>query len=110
MMNGLWTVHFDSTLNRFGQGVLVLNDGKLLGGDEGYYYSGTYKVTDSKIYGDINVTRYDSEYKSVIGDLDDFHFNFSGKVNDDYHFEAVAPVNEKENLYIKIKGNKKVDM
>lgn len=42
MFNGLWTVDFISTINRYGKGVLVLSDGRLLGGDHGFYYSGTY--------------------------------------------------------------------
>jgi len=41
MFNGLWTVEFSSTINRYGRGVLIINDGRLLGGDDSYYYSGT---------------------------------------------------------------------
>ena len=53
MIDGLWTVEFISTLNRSGKGVLVLNNGKIFGGDEGYYYSGTYQTNGNKIEGKI---------------------------------------------------------
>ncbi len=31
MFNGLWTVEFISTINRYGRGVLVINENRLLG-------------------------------------------------------------------------------
>lgn len=41
-MNGLWTVEFGSSTGSFGGGVVVLNEGKILGGDSLYYYEGEY--------------------------------------------------------------------
>ncbi|MBW1649329.1 MAG: hypothetical protein JRJ44_01375 [Deltaproteobacteria bacterium] len=49
MYDGLWTVEFVATIHRYGNGVLVFNQNRLLGGDAGYYYSGKYNIDDKKI-------------------------------------------------------------
>lgn len=109
MIDGLWTVEFISTLNRSGQGVLVLNNGRLLGGDEGYYYSGSCHITGTKIEGNINVIRYDPKIISVFGDIDQFALSFSGDIND-YHLTVAAIIPNNPKSQIKIIGNKKEDM
>ena len=107
--NGLWTVEFISTVNRSGKGVLVFNDGRLLGGDEGYYYSGTYKIDGSQIQGTVNVIRFDPTSISVVGNIDQFALSFSGEIND-YHLTAAAGVVNNPQYKIRIIGNKKEDM
>ena len=70
MFEGLWTVHFNSNLQLFGSGVLILgHDKSLLGGDDGYYYTGRYEITDSKIKGELDVVRYEPGHISVFGNL-----------------------------------------
>jgi hypothetical protein len=107
--NGLWTVEFISTFNRAGQGVLVMNGGRLLGGDAGYYYSGTYKVRGTRIEGNVNIIRYDPTHFSVFGDIDHFTLSFTGDI-DDYHFTAAATIPTKPEFQIKFTGNKKEDI
>jgi T3SS negative regulator,GrlR len=41
-MNGLWTVEFGSSSGLFGGGVVVFQNGQILGGDSLYYYVGEY--------------------------------------------------------------------
>ena len=41
-MNGLWTAEFGSSTGRFGGGVIVFQNGKLMGGDASYFYLGDY--------------------------------------------------------------------
>jgi uncharacterized ubiquitin-like protein YukD len=109
MIDGLWTVEFISTVNRSGKGILVLNNGRLLGGDEGYYYSGTYHVADAKIQGTVDVVRFDPNTLSVFGDIDHFTLSFSGDIND-YHLSAAATITDKPEFQIKVVANKKEDM
>lgn len=112
--NGLWTVEFISTFNRVGQGVLVLSDGRLLGGDAGYYYSGRYKITGTiltgtRIEGTVDVIRYDPTHLSVFGDIDRFTLSFAGDI-DDYHLTAAATIPNNPDFQIKLTGNKKEAM
>lgn len=109
MFNGLWTIEFISTINRYGSGVLVANDGKLLGGDNGYYYSGDYRIEGDTIQGKVAVTRYNQNIISVFGNLDQFSLSFSGQIKKD-SMEAAASFDNMPELKVKIICKKKVDL
>ncbi|MDE1890016.1 MAG: hypothetical protein KGJ87_08685 [Planctomycetota bacterium] len=110
MINGLWTVEFISTMNLFGNGVLVLFDNRILGGDAGYYYSGRYNISNDDISGEVKVTRYDEKSIAVFGDIPQFSLVFSGKLVDDYNFDAIAQFKGNPNLKIQLKCKKKEDI
>lgn len=109
MFNGLWTIEFISTMNRFGAGVLVLNNGRLLGGDNGYYYLGNYDVKDNNIRGKVAVTRFNKNIISVFGDVDHFSLTFDGQIKPDL-IEAVASFGNTPDFKIRIICKKKVDL
>jgi T3SS negative regulator,GrlR len=109
VIDGLWTVEFTSTINRSGKGVLVFINERILGGDEGYYYSGMYKVTNSKVQGHINVVRFDPNTMSVFGDIDQFSVSFSGDINAS-DFKAAATIVNEPKSQISIIGKKKEDL
>ena len=109
--NGLWTVEFISTMNRSGKGVIVLKDGRLLGGDTGYYYTGSYEINfDTKsMTANIIVIRHDPNWFSVFGNIDSFKLSFSGSV-DNLHFSAMGTIVGMPEYKIRIVGNKKEDL
>jgi len=109
MFNGLWIIEFISTMNRFGAGVLVLNNGRLLGGDNGYYYSGNYDVKDGSIRGTVAIIRFNKNVISVFGDVDQFSLTFVGQIKTD-SVEAVASFDNMPDLKIRIICKKKVDL
>lgn len=109
MVNGLWTIEFTS-LNLVGKGVLVvLSDGKLLGGDSGYYYSGNFRVSGDAVSGTIGVTRFDRNSVSVFGDIDNFSLNFDGKVSGK-SITGLASRTDVPSLKIKFVCNKKEEL
>jgi len=108
MLEGLWTVHFNSNLQLFGSGVLILgHDKSLLGGDAGYYYTGRYEITGSEIKGELDVIRYEPSHISVFGNLGNFHLNFNGQVSED-KFTAVGLIPNLPGLQLNVEGEKKV--
>jgi hypothetical protein len=109
MFNGLWTVEFTSTINRYGRGVLVLNKNRLLGGDDGYYYSGTLNITGNKINATIEVLRYDENSISIFGNISHFHLNINGVI-DEYQFRAIGTIADKPQIEIKVIGTKREDL
>ena len=109
MFNGLWTIEFISTMNRFGAGVLVLNNGRLLGGDNGYYYLGNYEVKDNNVQGNVDIIRFNKNIISVFGDVDQFSLTFAGQIKPD-SIEAVASFGNTPDLKIRIICKKKVDL
>jgi hypothetical protein len=68
-MQGLWTVEFGSTLGQFGSGVVVLQDGRVMGGDSGYFYTGTYTETGHAFRATIAVTPFVDGVQSVFSTL-----------------------------------------
>ncbi|MDP9732214.1 UNVERIFIED_ORG: hypothetical protein QE446_003829 [Rhizobium sp. SORGH_AS260] len=54
MKNGLYSVKF-TVAGGEGGGVVVLRDGRLLGGEQGSYYIGTYHTDDGKLVADVKV-------------------------------------------------------
>jgi hypothetical protein len=50
MLEGLWFVKFETTTDA-GCGVMVLLNGKILGGDSGFTYIGSYNDSDASIKG-----------------------------------------------------------
>lgn len=109
MINGLWTIEFISTLSRGGTGVLVLHDGRLLGGDNGYFYTGRYSFTGDAIDGSIDVVRFNLNVISVFGDADRFSLTFRGNVSEDITIDGIAELEGRTDLRVQIKCKKKED-
>lgn len=109
MFNGLWTVEFISTIKRYGKGVLIVNDNRLLGGDDGYYYSGTCNVTGNNIQATINVVKYDQNSISVFGNIDHFQLTLNGEINE-YQFEAIGTIANNPQTQIRVVGTKREDL
>ncbi len=106
MLNGLWTVEFSSALNIVGKGVLVLSDGRLFGGDSGYYYSGNFKVDGNTVSGTIEATRFDINSVSVFGDIGDFSLSFDGTVSG-ATIDGLAKLKDIPSIEMKFVCNKK---
>ena len=108
-IDGLWTIEFISTLHLVGSGVAVLHDERLLGGDEGYYYSGHYKTQNGQFSGTIHVTRYNPRSISVFGDTGQFTLKLEGKVQD-YQIEGTATMASAPDRKLRIVGTKKEEL
>ena len=56
-MESLWYAHF-STAQTQGDGIAVLRDGQILGGDPSHIYVGTYQFDGSRVYASVRVKPY----------------------------------------------------
>jgi hypothetical protein len=56
-MNGLWHTRF-SAGPAHGDGIVVLRDGELLGGDASHIYTGSYHTDGPLVYLDVRVSRW----------------------------------------------------
>jgi hypothetical protein len=109
MFNGLWVLEFISTINRYGRGVIVINNDRLLGGDDGYYYSGKCSINGNNINAAINIIRYDDTSISVFGNVDHFELNLEGNT-DGVRLNATGTIAGSHEFKIKVTGIKKEDM
>ncbi len=56
-MEGIWYAHFTSG-EVHGEGVAVLHDGKIEGGDPAHTYSGSYQEDGPHVYANLRVSPY----------------------------------------------------
>lgn len=68
-MEGLWTAEFGSTAGIFGGGVAVFRDGRIMGGDGGYFYLGEYTLRENTLQASIEVQPFIDNYRSVFGTM-----------------------------------------
>ena len=110
MIEGLWTIKFITNVNTWGSGVLVLTKGgRILGGDMGYYYIGTYNMVGTKITGKIDIIQFEPQCMSVFGDVSNFQLDFVGSLVDE-NFHATANSTSFPGNTLNIEGNKKEDL
>jgi hypothetical protein len=76
-MEGLWIVQYMG-LHGDGGGVAVFMNGKVLGGDSGYTYIGTYTVQDDVLESQIRVKNFLPEVPNVLGIIGDFDLELTG--------------------------------
>jgi hypothetical protein len=83
-MNGLWTAEFGSSAGLYGTGVVVLHDGIVMGGDDGYYYLGEYALDDSLFSAAIRITPFVHGKPSIFNTFGQaFTLRISGQITGD---------------------------
>ena len=108
-IEGLWTIHFRSSLRDFGAGVLVLTNNKIFGGDAGYWYFGDYSLDKEILTGKLLVARFVKNHLSVFGDIDQFELKYNAHFIPP-SFEGTAFMVGQPKLVIEIRGSKKQDL
>lgn len=82
MLEALWSIKFRSNLQVFGAGVVVLETGKIFGGDAQYFYIGNYKVKNDILSAEVECTHYgDGRPFSIAGIGNKFKFIFEGPID-----------------------------
>ena len=56
-MEGYWLTHYESGTTR-GDGIVMLHEGELLGGDLEHVWAGTYEEEPPKVYARIRITPF----------------------------------------------------
>lgn len=64
-MEGLWTAEFGSSAGMFGSGVAVFRDGKILGGDNTYFYIGEYTLNGNTFVATLRISPFIEGAESV---------------------------------------------
>jgi hypothetical protein len=88
MIEGLWSIYFE-TAEMYGAGVIVFETGRLFGGDDKYYYVGSYVVSEGRLQASAQVTHFAGEPLSVFGREVNFSLGVIAIASSD-SFEAIA--------------------
>ena len=109
MLDGLWTAEFGSSTGVFGGGVAVLQDGKFLGGDGGYFYVGKYSVEGATFRATLEIMPFIDNYPSVFRTLHQkFSLELVGSVlGDQRTVTAQARAKEMPDISIGVKLTKR---
>lgn len=69
-VEGFWTAEFGSSVGIFGGGVVFFNNGKLMGGDNAYFYLGEYTQTERAFRATLQVKPFIQGVASVFNTVD----------------------------------------
>ena len=79
MLEAMYGVEFVSNLNDGGYGVVVLETGRLLGGDSSFVFVGNYEVKNGNIKAEVKCTNDRNRLQSIFGDIKEFNLHLEGK-------------------------------
>jgi hypothetical protein len=105
MQDGIYHVSFSSSVGGSGQGLVVMKQGAVNGGDMGYLYTGQLTLSGDAISGRLNIKRWNPEGpQSVFGPLDNFELQLTGKATAGTSFNVSGGIPSKPGLTINIAG------
>jgi hypothetical protein len=87
-----------------GEGLVVVKQGTINGGDPGYVSVGTFTLKGSALTGLLNVRKWNQSATSVFGPLNNFDLQLNGQSADPTSFSASGGIPSQPGLTIKIVG------
>jgi len=101
--SGFYKVNFTSPQSGIiGEGIAIVGEGKINGGDQGYLYRGSYYVTADKLSGTLNIKQWNPNVVSIFGPLREFDLNLAGRATADGRLTIEGNVTQQPDLRIKI--------
>ena len=80
MSNGIFEIHFSSNRPDHGEGVVVIKDGSVNGGDANYLYQGRVPLTSGHFSEQFRVSMWRPGNTNVAG-LDNYVLDATGEIN-----------------------------
>jgi hypothetical protein len=77
-LEALWSVRFSSNMGIHGGGVVVIENGKILGGETGYTYIGSMRADRERVIARMKVSKYMAEAAPIFG-MDHFEMELTGR-------------------------------
>ena len=67
-LEALWTVEYQDVSNWVNGGVVVLETGRVFGGDGSFYYVGTFEPTSHGLSAEVRIVHYHGDRRTAFGD------------------------------------------
>ncbi len=109
MKPGIYYVIFESNLGIPGDGLAVIDNGKIYGGDHRFLYRGCYKEREEDIEAEIFVRHFRGEFKSIFGNTSTFYLILSGKAEVE-SFHVSGYIAGQSHLKIRVEGQMQMDV
>jgi hypothetical protein len=112
MENGIYHIEFKPAgSDTVGNGLVVLQNGSVNGGDISYIYRGMEITKGENIISKIQVSRYDASQQSIFGSLENFDLELSGTLSKDgREFSLSGTIVGQPQFRIHIAGKKLRDL
>jgi hypothetical protein len=106
-LNGFWSVIFNAGPN-FNGGVAVFRDGAIYGGDNAFFYIGTYKIEGQKIVSNVDCRAFAKNAINIFGtQLEQFPLRISGQLETSEQIVATGTVPIAPQLSISLRMTKR---
>lgn len=99
MLEAMYGLEFVSNTNDGGYGVVILETGRIFGGDSSFVYIGNYEVKNDIVTAEVKCTNDRELLASVFGDIKEFNLRLEGKP---HHNEFILQGHIIENPSMKI--------
>jgi hypothetical protein len=76
--DGLWALEIGDTLGVIPAGVMVCRQGEILGGNDQYFYTGSYVIEEGGFDANVMVSHYNDIPGSFFGKADELPFTIKG--------------------------------
>ena len=103
MIEALYGIKFVSNTNDGGYGVVVLETGRILGGDSSFVFVGNYEVKNNIVYADVKCTNDRKLLQSIFGDIDEFNLHLEGSpAHDEFILQGYMIENPSMKIDVKL--------
>ncbi|MGD9158936.1 MAG: hypothetical protein PVG39_11055 [Desulfobacteraceae bacterium] len=109
MDDGIYSIIFKSSIGELGGGLVVIDEGKIHGGNVKYIIKGFYNKKGNAIESQIKVEHYQGPLDSVFGEIDEYSLILSGK-SEPESFQLTGHMKEKADMKIEVEGIKVSDL
>ena len=100
-VEGIYAAQFVSNADQYGEGIIVLDKGKIHGGDLDNVYVGTFSVTNNEIAATVDITNYSGNVSSVVG-LRQYRLTVKGAMKNSQNITVAGVVEGRADLAIKV--------
>lgn len=90
MIDGLWHIRYVVAGNEFG-GVIVVKDGRALGGDGGFIFTGTMQESGKNVVGELQVRQVMKAAAPAIRGLTEYKLKLTGNLSGN-HIDMVGEI------------------
>lgn len=90
MKAGIYHVKLRSSQQSHGEGLAVIKDGSINGGDQGFLYLGSFIVDGVNVVAQVKVKKWSSALTSVFGNLAEFDLDVRGSFTADFGSFSIA--------------------
>jgi hypothetical protein len=105
-VEGVYSAHFLSNADQYGEGIVVVDGGRIHGGDLDHVYIGKYTLVSNEFSATVNVANYSGKFSSVLGPLAQYRLMLNGVVKRAQDISICGKVEERPDISIQINLHK----